>query len=269
MAINQDHRKSVYITEEDKTLNAHYVATREIIEGFSKTKNILEFAGGPLNSTGPLTNLGYHVTTIDLDQGLLNYSHDKYKNITVIKANLENGMPKVPGLNKYDVVVALDILEHLSRENAVKLLAELMEAKKGDDFIVIITMPIIDFSKVTTWYEFMYIPFHLGKRPPKGLFDRTHKILTSQMGCKKIFSDAGYQLLNEYATNSFTGITGKWKTFDYNKLPWKLHIQTKVLIFVSTFISFLIHPFSRSKRRKSQLRLTEHRGFFVIRPDWN
>lgn len=267
MAINQDHKKSVYITKEDKTLNGHYVATREIIENYSKTKNILELAGGPLNSTGPLTHKGYHITTIDLDQGLLNYSHEKYQNVTSIKADLESGLPPVPGLNKFDVVVALDILEHLNRDNAIRLLRELREAKKNEDFIVIITMPIVDFTKITTWNEFLYIPLHLGKKPSKGLFDRTHKILTNQKGCKQIFRDAGYQLVNEYATNTFTGITGKWNNFDYDKIPWKLYPQTKRIKAVAAFLSYVVHPFSKSKRTKYQIKITEHRGFFVIKPE--
>jgi hypothetical protein len=243
------------------------VVTREIIEGYSKTKNILELAGGPLNSTGPLTVKGYHITTIDLDQGSLSYSQNKYRNVTTIKANLESGLPKIPGIENMDVFVALDVLEHLTREKAVSLLKDIKEAKKDQDYIVIITMPIIDFTKITTWYEFLYIPFHLGQRPATGLFDRTHKILTDQKGCREIFKEAGFQLINEYATNSFTGITGKWKTFNYEMVPWKLYKQTKYIKFLASFLSYIFHPLSKTKRDAFRIKVTEHRGFFVIKPE--
>lgn len=253
--------KSVYSAEVsgNKSFYPHYVATRELIEKYSENRNILELAGGDLQSTKELASKGYKITNIDLAGPVLEASKDD--NITVIKADLENGVP-LGNVSDFDTIIALDILEHLSKESAVSLLEEMKAKHLETDFTIIASVPIISYKSIPTYMDILKILVRF-KRPKTGLFDRTHKIFRSDKGWNKLFREAGYAVEEKYFTNCVSGITGNWKNVDLKSLPY---INEQPQTSIAKILSILMFPFDSIKRRQLLLDLLRHRGLYVLKP---
>jgi 2-polyprenyl-3-methyl-5-hydroxy-6-metoxy-1,4-benzoquinol methylase len=261
MSINQISGKSVYIPKQNKQFNPQYVATREVIKKYSKTKQILELAGGPLNSTGPLIKEGYHVINIDLDGSFVKLNQ-KYGHVDFIKADLEHGLPKFDS-SKIDIVVALDMFEHFTPEITTKLLRELKQ-KINHEFYLIVTMPIIDWKVVTTWTAFFEKVFSFGSKKT-GLFDSTHKILKNRKYHRELLKRSGYKIVIDEVINAVNGITGHWDNLYFNRATWIHYKTTKLNLILASLISWIVHPFSITKRISLKIYQVSNRSFFVAK----
>lgn len=267
MSINQVQGQSIYLKNDNKFYNPIYIASRETIQKYSKSKYVLEIAGGPLYSTGVLSEQGYHIIDLELDDSLISYCNKTYPKVSVIKADIEMPLPSIENIEKVDVVVALDILEHLSRERAVSILQEIRSKIGSANFVCIISMPIVDWRYLNTWFEFIRA-FLTFSKSRTGLFDSTHKLLISQEKHKKIFIDAGYSTMEEYTENGAEYLSGTWKTLDPSKISWKsepFNLLYKKRIIIG-LLAFIFHPFSAKKRKDFMIRNILIRGIYVIKP---
>lgn len=264
--INQKDGKSVYLVSESRIFNPQYVAARETIEKYSKKKVVLELGGGPLHSTGILMNEGYKVINLEIDDSLIDYCKKTYPKTKSIKTNLELGLPKFSGIHKADVIVALDFLEHLEYKNTMKLLRQIREVKMGEKFVIIAVIPITDWLKVPTWFDW-FRRFTDPKNVNKGLFDPTHKWFATQTRHRKMFEECGYTIIEEQTTNAIDAITGDWKTLDLSKITWIKNpipwVQKSIKL--AQIIAFVFHPFDLLRREKMTRELLSQRGFYVVR----
>jgi len=207
------------------------------------------------------------VINVDLDETLLAYCRKVYPKAILIKADLDKGLPEIQNLEKVDVVVALDVLEHFTVGDCVKLLVQLREKMAGRPFVLIVLMPVIYWTKVPTWFEWFRKIRDSGK-VSKGLFDSTHKIFMGQRGHKELFKRAGFGIMEEQVMNAIDVITGDWKTLDLGKVTWLKNPEPLMVqqVKVARFIAGVCHPFDKSKREKQARDLLTHRDFYVLRP---
>lgn len=94
-----------------------------------------------------------------------------------------NGTVKVPG--KFDLILALDILEHLNDPEAV--LRDLVENHLTDDGTVIVSLP--NFSHYSVWAPLVFLLDY--KATDQGVKDRTHRHLTTMRGGLRMMEAAG------------------------------------------------------------------------------
>lgn len=108
-----------------------------------------------------------------------------------------------------DTVVALDVLEHFSRPEAVGIL-ELLRTTLARHHVVIVSMPVLSALSIET-YRALFNALRNRQRPPDGLLDRTHQILTGKSGHRTLFERAGYEVVEEYQTDHVIGTSGDWE----------------------------------------------------------
>lgn len=102
-----------------------------------KPKNILDFGGGVGMMAIPLARAGMDVTLADLDGTSLDFARfraerhgDKLK---IWKSDVE----PMPPDKKYDVILALDVLEHLPKETLHAIVDQLVKLKHAKTQIII------------------------------------------------------------------------------------------------------------------------------------
>lgn len=100
-------------------------------------KNILDFGGGVGLMAIPLARAGFDVTLADLDGTSLDFAKfradrhgDKLK---IWKSDVE----PMPPDRKYDVILALDVLEHLPKETLHQIVDKLVKLKHAKTEIII------------------------------------------------------------------------------------------------------------------------------------
>jgi 2-polyprenyl-3-methyl-5-hydroxy-6-metoxy-1,4-benzoquinol methylase len=100
-------------------------------------KNILDFGGGVGLMAIPLARAGFDVTLADLDGTSLDFAkfradrhNDKLK---IWKSDVE----AMPPDKKYDVIMAMDVLEHLPKETLHEIVDKLVKLKHAGTQIII------------------------------------------------------------------------------------------------------------------------------------
>lgn len=269
MAVNQlESGQSVYIPSdyEGKANEPLFLAVRELIKRYSTKLAILELGGGPLVSTGIL-HPEVRISNLELDTSLLQYVKEKFPTIMQVQVDLEDNLP-LGSLREIDVVVALDIFDHLAQDSVVSLLQRLKELKEGEGFVIIVSMPVISSKSIPCFIERLKLALSRREnRPRTGLFDITHKILTNIEGHKEIFELAGYEVIEEYRKlfGPF-GITGDWSTPELT-VRRKGSYKARLLQFVTkSIIAYLAHPLSYEKRIQLVQQLFAYQGLYVIGP---
>lgn len=95
-------------------------------------KNVLDFGGGVGMIAFPIARGGIDITLSDLDSTSLNFAMFRAKRHDVKMKFWKSDVEPMPPDAKYDVILALDVLEHLPRaelDTAVEKLIKLKHAK--------------------------------------------------------------------------------------------------------------------------------------------
>lgn len=159
------------------------------------------------------------------------------------------------------------MLEHLSRQESINLLKTLTTSLSPEQLSIIVTMPIISLFSIFTVKEFLTM-IKNGQRPPTGLFDRTHQILTSARGHASIFQEAGYKVVETGFTNH-TGVVGiAYSPVNPTETDLPGHSLALGLLQFATqrLIPKLLRPFGATAAGIVIKTLTEYQGVYVLQP---
>jgi trans-aconitate methyltransferase len=203
MGSNIENGSSVYC-HRTREQGALYKAVRGIAERYSRGKWILDLGSSDLPASRLLIESGYQIIGLDLEISCLEKAKKRNPEANFVQADLTKNLPFNRNI-EVESVLLLDVLEHLEKEEAIRLLKNL--ADHYPQACIILSIPIISPFSIPCLYELLQA-IRQRKRPLTGLFDRTHKILVNRSGHLNIFSKAGYEISETYTTNMFEGLTG-------------------------------------------------------------
>jgi 2-polyprenyl-3-methyl-5-hydroxy-6-metoxy-1,4-benzoquinol methylase len=100
-------------------------------------KNILDFGGGVGLMAFPLARAGFDVTIADLDGTSLDFAKFRAEKRGVKMKFWKSDVEPMPPDGKYDVILALDVLEHLPKETLHAIVDKLVKLKHAKTEIII------------------------------------------------------------------------------------------------------------------------------------
>ena len=201
-------------------LSSHTLAIRNVPDNSS----VIDIGGGQGLIALELKKKGCLVTGMDqCDLQNTNY-YNEFHQADIDRASLDFDF------NKFDVILMLDIIEHLS--NPEEFLDNL-RAKSGlNQPKIIVTSPNIAFWIIRV--QLLFGQFNYGKQ---GVLDKTHKRLFTFKTMKKIFAQCGFEVLK------VTGIPAPYpKALGINFISRFLIEINRWLIWISkSFFSYQIY----------------------------
>lgn len=102
-----------------------------------RPKNILDFGGGVGLMAMPLARAGFDVTLADLDGTSLEFAKFRAERHGVQLKIWKSDVEPMPPDAKYDVILALDVLEHLPKDTLHEVVDKLVKLKHAKTEIVI------------------------------------------------------------------------------------------------------------------------------------
>ncbi len=194
-----------------------YASTYELIRRHSRTRNVLDLGCSDGVGTYGL-DPSYHALGIDFDGHSVNMANQiaqkraaggpRYEAVEASLLDLPLDLVQRIRGTPFDTVTALDVLEHFERSDAVAILNTFRSLLPADHTLIV-SMPVVSAVSIETYRELVQIARNR-RRPENGLFDRTHKILRGKSSHRRLFREAGYQLVEEYQTDHIIGTTGNW-----------------------------------------------------------
>jgi len=122
--------------------------------GTDETLLILELGCGEALGTLLLIEEAIHnVTAVDIDRDAIEWNKNNLKNVTNIKFIYDDFLGKIYG--KFDVVIMIDVIEHIPKEFETKLFLTIINNLSSDGFCIIGTPNI-------TASEYQSIPSKVG-----------------------------------------------------------------------------------------------------------
>ena len=100
-------------------------------------KNILDFGGGVGLMAFPLARAGFDVTLADLDGTSLDFARFRAERHKDKMKFWKSDVEPMPPDQKYDVILALDVLEHLPKETLHQIVDKLVKLKHAKTEIII------------------------------------------------------------------------------------------------------------------------------------
>lgn len=197
-----------------------YASACELVRRYSRTRNVLDLGCSDGVGTYGL-DPGYHVLGIDFDRSAVDLANriarrrsakregPRYEAVEADLLDLPSDVLLRLRGTPFDTVVALDVLEHFNRSDAIGILRMLRSVLPAG-FVVIVSMPVISPLSIETHRELWSIARER-HRPHSGLFDRTHRILTGKHSHRRLFRRAGYTVVEEHQTDHVVGTTGDWE----------------------------------------------------------
>lgn len=203
--------QSIYTLESIETRSQYplYRTIRELLREHHGGGYVLDIGCSDGVATYGMDGVQTIGVDLSLDALAAGHRHNE-KGFFGVVANMQDLPFDRNGLEQVDTVVMLEVLEHEKWENSRDTLRFLRE-NLPDNHHVIVSMPIISNVSIRTWYERLSMLLDGGRRPPTGLYDRTHQIFTNRKGHHSLFTQAGYAVADEYQTNHIEGVTGEWR----------------------------------------------------------
>ena len=162
-----------------------------VLQLTGRDKNVLELGAASGHVTAELTKRGNRVTAVEIDisnRDLLSQAAEK---VIITDLDRLDLVKKLQG-EKFDVIIAADVLEHLTRSSLV--LFQLHELLKEDGYIVA-SIPNIAHGDVRLTMLQGNFPY-----AESGLLDKTHLQFFTRSSVKEFFNDNGFDITEIYCT---------------------------------------------------------------------
>lgn len=181
-------------------------AAAKVVRMVGAGKRVLELGSGPGSITRLLKDNQCRVTALELDGKAIEIVFQYCEKVHLCDLNDPEWPTKLSGEDKFDVVVAGDVLEHLydpwtTLGNLLPLLAE--------DGHAVISLPHAGHNAVVACLltgDFEYQPW--------GLLDKTHIRFFGIINIQKLFSDAGFKIMEAdfvVKTPEQTEFANRWR----------------------------------------------------------
>lgn len=162
-----------------------------LLKNFSPPKNILEAGCGLGRWVIPLSEKGYRVTGIEIEQDAVSVinQHFKSENLQVVQGDIFN-MPFEN--NQFDLVISLGVLEHFKEEEMQ--LKAILEHKRvlKDDGVFLVTVPYFSLYRLffNVPYGFLLSLVRKMKGKPQYFSEYRYHIYTF----KRLLNKAGFTI---------------------------------------------------------------------------
>lgn len=182
--MNIDHYKKY---EYDASVRLSSAAVK-VVRMTGSNKRVLELGAGPGSITRLLHSHGScRVTAIEIDAASIEKLAPFCEKICRFDLNDENWTAAVSGSDKFQVVVAADVLEHLHNPEAT---LRAMGTLVGSDGYVVVSLPHIGHNGVIACM--IQGDFAYGN---VGLLDKTHLRFFGIKNIQRLFDNAGFTIL--------------------------------------------------------------------------
>jgi 2-polyprenyl-3-methyl-5-hydroxy-6-metoxy-1,4-benzoquinol methylase len=162
-------------------------AGAKVVRMVGASKRVLELGSGPGSITRLLKDNQCRVTALELDATAIEIVREFCESVYSCDLNDPAWPTKVAGFDKYEVIVAGDVLEHLYDPWAV--LSSTRSLLTADGYVVM-SLPHIGHNAIVACLlsgDFEYQPW--------GLLDKTHIRFFGIKNIQKLFSDAGFKII--------------------------------------------------------------------------
>lgn len=160
-------------------LSSHTMAIAAVPAG----ARVLDIGSGRGHIGGQLEKKGCHVTGVD---GAFTAEEQLLQRYTKVDLNAD---PLPYPVDAFDVILLLDILEHLDPVARLRLLNEIRSQAKGEKPAIIITLPNVAFLLIRLQLllgRFEYVE--------KGILDVNHRSLYTFRSARRLLSETGYRI---------------------------------------------------------------------------
>ncbi|MFM6748325.1 MAG: methyltransferase domain-containing protein [Dolichospermum sp.] len=183
----------------------------------NKEIRILEVGCGMGFAMLALQDLGYsHIVGIDIDYGQVQSCVQKGLNVTCVEDSTSYLYSHV---NEYDLIVVLDVIEHITHANQLEFVRAICQALKPNGQIIC-TVPNANSTLASRW---RYI-------------DWTHHISFTEHSLDFLLYNAGFQTIEVFPTEFFHTPNIKWLSRSiFRKWFWKIMLHWWIFRFVRFF----------------------------------
>ncbi len=168
------------------SVNPH-TAAEKVVHMVGMGKRVLEIGSGPGSITRLLKNNKCRVTALELDPKAIEIVAEYCEDVYPCDLNDPEWPKKLPGTEKFEVIVAGDVLEHLYAPWTV---LNSLHTLLAEDGYVVISLPHVGHNAVVACLlagDFEYRPW--------GLLDKTHIRFFGIANIQRLFDDAGFKIL--------------------------------------------------------------------------
>ncbi len=162
-------------------------AAAKVVEMVGTGKRVLELGSGPGSITRLLKENHCLVTALELDPRAIEIVSEYCENVYSCDLNDPQWPLQFSGTDRFEVIVAGDVLEHLYDPWTV---LSSLQALLTDDGYVVISLPHIGHNAIIACLlagDFGYQPW--------GLLDKTHIRFFAIANIQKLFNDAGFKIM--------------------------------------------------------------------------
>jgi 2-polyprenyl-3-methyl-5-hydroxy-6-metoxy-1,4-benzoquinol methylase len=162
-------------------------AAAKVVRMVGDNKRVLEIGSGPGSITRLLKDNHCRVTALEVDLKAIEIVSEYCEKVYPCDLNDPEWPEKLSGSDKFEVVVAGDVLEHLN--DPWSTLSSL-QALLADDGYVVISLPHAGHNAVIASLltgDFAYQPW--------GLLDKTHIRFFGIKNIQSLFNDAGFKII--------------------------------------------------------------------------
>lgn len=172
-----------------------------------KGKRVLELGPGPGSITRLLNNNACRITALEFDPNAVNIVSRYCEVVLRCDLNDPNWYSLVASSEKFQVIVAADVLEHLHDPWSLMKKLKLLLTEDGQ---VVVSLPNAGHNAVVSCLlcnDFAYRPL--------GLLDRTHLRFFGIANIQRLFNDAGFKIVEAdfiVAAPERTEFAGQWRS---------------------------------------------------------
>jgi 2-polyprenyl-3-methyl-5-hydroxy-6-metoxy-1,4-benzoquinol methylase len=180
--MEQRHRYEYNIDINDTT------AAATVVRMVGRNKRVLELGAGPGSITRLLYgNCGCHVTAVEIDEDAIKKLSSFCKNVYRCDLNDQSWNSVLSKEEKFEVIVAADVLEHLYDPRVT--LRNARDVLDNDGYVVV-SLPHIAHNAVIACLLQEDWEYH-----DWGLLDKTHIRFFGMQNIQRLFNDSGFKII--------------------------------------------------------------------------